>query len=342
MPSFLEKQMNDKRIPMMPDRKQSLPVIYGDTPTFLGVPILKDIRRQKDSDVVVAGVPWEGSVTWGSFSSCELAPRTIRHASARYGGFLPEHNIDLFDHLKIADMGDIAVVPGNPKATMENVLLMAREIYNAGSVPVVLGGDHSFTPQIVRALSECSTGRVGVIHFDAHLDNSERYGNDDFPRCGPIYGISKIKKVRNESVVHIGIRGPRNSRAQFEYAQEMGATIFDIESVHRRGIEAIIEEAIAIAKKRTERFYVTICSDCMDVAYNAGGPIDFNGLQPRELFHSLYRLGEEGFSGLDYVEVYPLFDNRSISSHLAAWAIIYALAGLASHKRATRRPDVKK
>lgn len=333
--------MRDKRIPMIEHRKFTLPTVYGDTPSFLGTPVLNLARLPAGYDVIFSGVPWEGAVTWGSFSSCELAPRTVRHAAARYGGFLPEYQLDVFDHLRMGDVGDIAVEPTRPKKTMENVFKMAEAIYRAGSIPFTIGGDHSFTPEIVKALSYGIKGKVGIIHFDAHFDNSESYGNDRYPRCGPIHRISQINKVRRESIVHIGIRGPRNSKAQYEYAKEMGSTIYNNLQIRELGIERVISEAIAIAKRGTERFYVTICSDCVDISSNVGGPIDFDGLQPAELFYSLFQLGREGLSGLDFVEIYPMSDPRSISSHLAAWAIIHALAGLATNKLQLKKPGRK-
>lgn len=320
-------------IPMVPGRKLSLPKIYGDTPSFLGIPVLDQQSLTKTYDVVVAGVPWEGTVTWGSFTGCELAPRTIRHSSARYGGFLPEYETNLFDHLRLGDIGDIAVNPNDPVQTMKNVYEAMDRIYKNESIPFVLGGDHSFTPEIIRALSNHEEGDIGVIHFDAHFDNSKTFGNDEYPRCGPIHRISRIAKVRKKSIVHVGIRGPRNSPAQFEYAKSMGATIFTIREIRKRGIDAVIDDAIAIAHEKTKKVFVTICSDCIDAGFNPGGPADFNGLFPHELLPSLYRIGESGIAGLDYVEVYPGQDPQAFSSHLVSWAIIYLLVGMATRKK---------
>jgi agmatinase len=319
---------------MVPDRKASLPRVYGDTPTFLGVPKLEPGLAPLDA--VVMGVPWEGSVTWGSFSGCELAPRTIRHASARYGGFLPEYEVDIFDHLRIADGGDVAVDPNSTPETMARVHAAMDRIYRAGSIPVVLGGDHSFTPQVIRALAENRPGAIGVVHFDAHLDNAPEFGADPMPRCSPLHHVAQIPQVRTQSIVQIGIRGPRNSPAQLQYAREMGTTIFTIRDIRRRGMEAVVEDAIRIATERTERLYVTICSDCMDAAFNPGGPADFNGLFAHELFDALFRLGRAGFDGIDFVEVYPTQDPTSFSSHLASWALVHALAGLAARKAAAK------
>ncbi|MBU5635766.1 agmatinase family protein [Geomonas sp. Red69] len=325
--------MNSKEIPMVPNRKASLPRVYGDTPSFLGVPVIDARNLPAGCDVIVAGVPWEGTVTWGSFSSCELAPRSIRHASARYGGFLPEYEIDLFDHLQLGDMGDIPVNPNDPAETMANVHKAMLEVYRSQSIPFVLGGDHSFTPEIVRALGEAGEGEIGVIHFDAHLDNAKSFGADMFPRCGPLHRIVQLPRVRKESIVHLGIRGPRNSPAQYEYARSMGARIFTTKEIRERGMVAVTEEAIAIAHQKTKHVFVTICSDCIDAGYNPGGPADFNGLLPTELLPALQTIGCSGIDGLDFVEVYPGQDPQGYSSHLAAWAMIYALSGVAQRKR---------
>ena len=329
--------MNEKNnIPMVPGRMSRLPLVYGNTPSFLGVDVLSQNLLKKGYDVIVAGVPWEGTITWGSYAGCELAPRAIRHSSARYGGFLPEYEIDLFDHLNIGDAGDVVVNPNDPAETMNNVLRAMADIYEIGSIPFVLGGDHSFTPEIIKALAQNSDGEIGVVHFDSHFDNSQTFGSDEYPRCGPIHRIAQIEKVRKKSIVHVGIRGPRNSPAQFEYAKSMGARIFHMRDIRKRGIDEVIEEAINAAMENTKHVFVTVCSDSIDASFNPGGPADFNGLFAGELFSALYRLGESGIAGLDYVEIYPTQDPTSFSSHLASWGIIHALAGMAARKKASR------
>jgi guanidinopropionase len=325
--------MNRSEIPIVPDRKKALPILYGDTPSFLGTDIININSPMGPYDVLFGGVPWEGTITWGTYSGCEFAPRTIRHAAARYGGYLPEYDIDAFDHLRMGDIGDVTVNPNDPDETMAMVFQASDKIYRNKSVPVFLGGDHSFTPEVVKALCKNVDGNIGVIHFDSHLDNAKGFGKDRYPRCGPLHRIAQLGKVRRGSIVHIGIRGPRNSPAQMEYARQMDASVFTIREIRNRGMDAVIDEAIGIASRGTCCTYVTVCSDCVDVAFNPGGPPDFNGLFPNELFHALYKLGENGFSGLDFVEIYPLHDPQNISSHLAAWAIIHALAGLAARKQ---------
>ena len=320
-------------VPMVAGRKTSLPKIYGDTPSFLGSPIIESKNDMEKFDVAVFGVPWEGTITWGSYSSCELAPKTIRHASARYGGFLPEYGINCFDYLNIGDYGDVSIEPSSPEETMKRVMSKAKDIYEGGAIPFALGGDHSFTPEIIRALSESRNGDIGIIHFDAHMDNSPYFGDDEYPRCGPIYRAAQIPGVKTTSIVHVGIRGPRNAPAQVEYAKSIGATIFSIKEIRELGMEEVMNRAVDIAYRDTKAVYVTICSDSIEVAYNPGGPADFDGLTPHELFGALHRLGKEGIAGLDVVEVYPMQDQNGVSSHLASWEMVHALVGMAVRKK---------
>lgn len=319
---------------MVPGRKSTLPRVYGDTPSFLGADVVAPHRIPPGFDVLVMGVPWEGTITWGSYSGCELATKSIRHAAARYGGFLPDYDINLFDYLRIGDCGDVPTDASSPEETMGRIFERAGSIYRQGGIPFVLGGDHSISPEVVRALAEHDRGGIGVIHFDSHLDNSRCFGEDLYPRCGPLYRIAQIEGVRTESIVQLGIRGPRNAPSQLEYAREIGATVYTTHQIRNRGMQAVLEEALSIARKDTEHLYVTICSDVIDAAFNPGGPADFNGLFPHELLHSLYTIGQGGIAGLDYVEVYPVQDPQSFSSHLAAWALIYGMAGLAARKKA--------
>jgi len=330
--------MKMQDIPMIPNRKASLPRIYGDTPTFLGTPIATSPADIRKADVVIMGVPWEGTITWGTYSGCELAPKAIRHAAARYGGYLPEYDIDSLSVLKVADAGDVQIDPSSPSRTMAMVRAKAAEIYGGKAVPITFGGDHSFTPAIIEALSDHVKGNIGIVHFDAHLDNMKSFNKEDaFPRCGPIYRLAQLPKVKTANIVQIGIRGPRNAPSEGAFAKKIGATVFTIRDIRRLGMDKTVERAIDIAYRGAEAVYVTVCSDVIDAAYNPGGPIDFDGLAPHDLFSALYALGEKGIAGLDFVEIYPLSDRNNVSAHLAAWAVVYALVGMAAGRKARTR-----
>ncbi|MBF0528909.1 MAG: hypothetical protein HQK55_06500, partial [Deltaproteobacteria bacterium] len=58
--------------PMVPGRMTTLPKVFGDTPSFLGVDLIHVPDQVPGHQIVFMGVPIEGAVTWGSYSGCEL------------------------------------------------------------------------------------------------------------------------------------------------------------------------------------------------------------------------------------------------------------------------------
>ncbi len=311
----------------------ALPVLYGDTPTLFGKPFVRAQDLLGQADVAVSGVPWEGTITWGSWSGCELAPRTIRQASARYTGFLPEYGVDAFDHLRLVDTGDVALDMQDREQSFAAIEERITRIAEAGVFPATYGGDHSISYPIIKALSEQRQGKLGVVHFDAHYDNKDEYDGDRYARCCPFRRVAELPKVRTRSMVHLGIRGPRNMKEQQEYAESIGATTLSINDVRQRGIDAVTEEAHRIASEGTTGVYVTVCSDVLEAAFNPGGPADPNGLTSYELYRGLHYLGQQpNVVGFDLVEVYPPNDPNGVSSHTAVWALLHLLVGMAQRK----------
>ncbi|MBT9259397.1 MAG: agmatinase family protein [Clostridiales bacterium] len=302
-----------------------LPYLYGDTPTFLGFPKKKPAELT-DEDVVILGIPWEGTITWGSWSGCELAPRTIRQASARYSGFLPEYALQIQEHLRAADLGDVLVDMADREKTFAHIEEAVAQAFSPGRLLTLFGGDHSITYPVIRSLSRRLS--LGIVHLDAHLDNLDSYDGDPYARNTPFRRIAELPAFNPRNLVHVGIRGPRNRREQWEFAKEAGATVFTMEDIRQRGWLTALEEAIAIAADGVDGLYVSVCSDVLEAALNPGGPPDPGGLTPFELFQGLYRLGQvPSLVAFDYVEIYPPQDPQQISSHIAVWAWHHLLAG---------------
>ncbi|CDQ38952.1 MULTISPECIES: agmatinase family protein [Virgibacillus] len=310
--------------------------IYGNTPCFLGATKLKISSEQiQDYDVLIYGVPWEGAVTWGDYTGCELGPKAIRLNSARYSGYLPElDHIDVLSHYQLADLGDVDVVPADTIETMRRIEQFASSVWDSKRFPVAFGGDHGITYPIVKALSEQVDGQVGIIHLDAHYDNYKDYDGDLYARSTPFHRIYESESVRNESIVHMGIHGPRNAPETGKYAKEVGATTISVRDVRKAtDIAQLAKEAYAIASKGTEAVYLSICSDVLDFAFNPGGPVDGNGLTSFELLELIHEFAKQGIKGMDYVEVYPQQDTNDNSSHFVTYAVLYALAGNIIHKQ---------
>ncbi|MGM8214064.1 agmatinase family protein [Bacillaceae bacterium W0354] len=309
--------------------------VYGNTPCFLGSrKIDLDKDDISDLDVLIYGIPWEGAVTWGDFTGSELGPKVIRQCSLRYSGYLPELNhIDVLSHYKLGDLGDIDVVPTNSEETMQRINHFSNRIWETGKFPVVFGGDHSITYPIVESLSNKTNGNIGIIHLDAHYDNMNDHEGDLYARSTPFARLYETEGVRNESIVHIGIHGPRNKPESGKYAQEAGATTITAREIRQSNLMEIAEQAYSIASKETDAVYLSICSDVLDFAFNPAGPVDGNGLTSYELLELVYAFTKKGIVGMDLVEIYPIQDPNDFSSHLATTIILYALAGKIAHEQ---------
>lgn len=317
--------MKDK--PTCYETRGPIPEIYSGVPAFMGLPPLSE-EDLPNHDVIIMGAPWEGICTTGDFTGCELATKTIRKASLRYGGFLPEFDYDLFDYISAGDFGDSAYFPGDSKRTFASIEEKAGKIYGAGKKSVCFGGDHSITIPMLRALSSCVNGKIGIVHFDAHFDNMPSYlGTEQYARCSPIHRAYEMAGVGN--IAHVGIRGPRNNCLGNKLVRDNGAKLITSFEIHKRKIEEIAAEIKEFVWQGAAAVYITICSDVLDVSGNPGGPADFAGLTSYQLLSLVHGLASEGIAGMDYVEVYPPQDHAGISSHAAAWAGIYALSGMA-------------
>ena len=176
--------MKNKPECYVPERP--IPEIYHGIPTFMGLPKIERKEDLPNYDVVFSGIPFEGVCTWGGFSGTELQPKTVRCASARYGGYLPEFDVDVFDTLTGGDYGDVATKNGDIEGTMNNIYAHFKTLWDANAFPVTFGGDHSVAYPIMKALAEKHDGKIGIIHLDAHLDNMDHFGEHKFARCSPL------------------------------------------------------------------------------------------------------------------------------------------------------------
>lgn len=301
--------------------------IYGNTPPMLGAKNLTD-ATELNTDVLFYGVPWEASSTWGDYTGVEIGPKQMRLSSGRYSTYLPElDHINIEDHLTFGDVGDVAVNPHNVPETVDIIEGFTKNLWNSGKFLVGLGGDHSVTYPIVKALT--NTGKkVGIIHLDSHYDNYDEFEGDKYARSTPFKRLYETEGVRNESLIHAGIKGPRNKPENGKAAKDAGAVTLTINDIRAQDdLKAYANEIYDMASKDVDVVYLTICSDVLDFAFNPGGPVDGNGLNSYELLTMIYEFGKRGLCGMDYVEVYPMQDANQNSAHFVSTAVLYVLAG---------------
>ena len=313
--------------------------IYSGVPSWLNLPVLESADELPGMDAVVSGVPWEGGCTIGGFSSCTEGPKAIRSVSIRYTGFLPDFGIDSFDYLNVGDFGDVTCRDGDYALTFGSIRERIGQIVDAGAFPITFGGDHGIAYPIISEIAKRHPKRVGVLHFDAHLDNYSHFGDDELSRCSPFYKLYNDPNMDPAKIAHIGIRGPRNHKEEYQNALKYGAQVIPAREVKETGWKAAIDKAIRNVFTDTDLVYITVCADALDAACMPQGPQDMCGLSSYELCMMLHEAGLAGAKGFDFVEIYP--DNLSYqtASHDACWAALYYLNGAAERVKNQRTPQ---
>jgi arginase family enzyme len=114
---------------------------FAGVSTFLRLPLHDDPR---DVDALIVGAPFDGGTSFRP--GARFGPRGVRTASALTRGFHPDPGLDLFEHLRCADGGDVLCVPMDLARSLANIEARAHEIAAAGAIPAFVGGDHDSKP----------------------------------------------------------------------------------------------------------------------------------------------------------------------------------------------------
>lgn len=170
--------------------------------------------------------------------------------------------------MKIADIGDIATVHTSVVETHNRIENVLSEIYKINIIPIIIGGDHSITFPAVKALCNNTTGKVGVISFDLHLD-LRTYQGIHISSGTPFRRILEIEgtPVLGKNLVQIGLHGFLNSAGYRNFAIQKKVTIFSALEVRKQGIERIMEQALEKASDVTNTIYLSIDMDCLDQSF---------------------------------------------------------------------------
>ena len=170
-----------------------------------------------DLDVCFVGVPMD--IGTSNRSGTRHGPRQIRNESSMIGysnrvtGALP------YESFQVADIGDIAVTPYNLPRAVEDITKAYRKIVSKGTIPLTLGGDHTLTFPILRAVKE-KHGPVGLVHIDAHSDTCDTLFGEKIAHGTPFRRAVEEGLLDCQRVVQIGLRGSGYGPDDFEWAKE--------------------------------------------------------------------------------------------------------------------------
>jgi len=234
-----------------------------------------------------------------------------------------------YDTLRVIDYGDIEVYPGYIEQSLDRIQQAIAQIVDAGTVPVILGGDHSVSLPALRACAS-RHGRLALVHFDAHPDFWQ--GTPERPyHHGTVFRVAVEEQLIDPGAsVQVGIRGSISADIIAE-ARAAGFRLITADEFARQGLDATLNDIHRFATLPT---YVSLDIDSVDPAFAPGtGTPEVAGLTSREIVGLVRGLAGLRLVGFDVVEVAPPFDSAEITALLAANLVYEFLLVLAGQRR---------
>ncbi|MBW2093176.1 MAG: arginase family protein, partial [Deltaproteobacteria bacterium] len=211
------------------------------SPRFCGVRTFMRLPHKAvltSVDFIMVGIPFD---TGASFRvGARFGPQAIRDASILLRPYNPVLNVNIFDHCSGVDYGDIDVVPGYIEETYKKIHQELVKIFEAGVVPIFLGGDHSITLPELRALAE-SRGPAALVHFDSHSDTWDSYFDKPYNHGTPFRRAIEESCLLVENSIQIGMRGPLYDLSDLEEACKLGLEVLPAWEVRKIGLSETIK-----------------------------------------------------------------------------------------------------
>jgi agmatinase len=293
------------------------------------VPYTEDPGDLAGCDAAVVGAPMDELAS--DRPGTRMGPRAIRTESTDSGGHL-EVGIDWNADLTVVDYGDAAVVPADPAASHRGIESIVSEVRRSGTIPLILGGDHSITEPCVRGC--VSEGPLGLIHFDAHTDTASELWGVEISHGTPMRRLVEQGHVNARRYAQIGLRGYWPGESEFAWQESVGITSFFMHDVRELGIAAVVERTTEIVGEGP--VYLTVDIDSLDPAFAPGtGTPEPGGMNVHELLSACRRVADAAeLVGADVVEVLPARSGPvDVTALMAGRIVSEILTGLALRGR---------
>ena len=172
-------------------------------------------------------------------------------------------------------------------------------------------------------------GRLSVIHFDAHADTGDIQFGSLYGHGLPMRRVIESGAVRGRQVppdrpagllagaAGAGLDGRSRACAATRWPRSQ-----------RRGLDAVLDEAFAIATEDTDGVFLSVDIDVVDPGMAPGtGTPEPGGLTARELLDAVRRIGREmpTWSGMEIVEVAPPYDHADVTAMLGNRVVLETL-----------------
>jgi len=293
---------------------------FGQIATFM---LLPAADAPDGLDVALIGIPYDGGVSYRP--GARFGPRAVREQSSLIRSWHPVLKVHPFERLRVADCGDIDVVPTSIEQTYAAITARVDAVTAAGATPVCVGGDHSITLGVLRSLAK-RFGPLGLVHFDAHPDTWDQYFGSRYFHGTPFRRAVEERLIDPRRMIQVGIRGPLYGPEDFAFHDEHGIEVIRIEAIKEQGTAFVTDR---FARLRGAPVYCSFDIDAVDPAFAPGtGTPEVGGLTSYEALALVRGLVGLELVGADVVEVSPPYDGPGQVTALLAANLLFELVSL--------------
>jgi guanidinopropionase len=306
---------------------------YAEIATLLRAPLATVLE---EVDLGLVGIPYDGALT--NRPGARHGPREVRNQSSLMRVIHHVTRMNLFETCRVADVGDVPFTRAfDVEGAHGDITEFFNKLHGAGVVPLSVGGDHSVTLPIFRAIAAQQS--VGMVHIDAHTDTWDEFQGSKFNHGSPFRRAVEEGLLDPRRTIQIGIRGAQNVADGWDYSVQQGMRVVFIEEFNELGVERVIAEARRIVG--AGRTYLSFDVDGLDPVYAPGtGTPEIGGLTTIQAQTLLRGLAGLNFVGGDLVEVSPPFDQTGGTALVGA-TMLYEIACLLAPAVARAKAQVR-
>jgi guanidinobutyrase len=274
---------------------------FSGPQTFMRLP---EATSPEGLDVGFIGIPMDIGTSWRS--GTRMGPKQIREQSAMIRPYNIQTGAAPFDALQCADLGDVPINTFSLSETIRIITDTYKTFLKYDFIPMTLGGDHSLTLPVLRAVA-AKHGPLALVHVDAHADvNDEMFGMRE--THGTVFRRAYEEGIITpDKVFQIGLRGSGYTADDFNEAAGWGFNQYLAPQLWHKSLTPLAAE---IKEKIGDQpCYISYDIDSLDPAYAPGtGTPEIGGLTTPQAMELIRGLRGGNIVGCDLVEVSPPYD----------------------------------
>ena len=265
-------------------------------------------------------------------TGARFGPREIRKESVLVRPYGMATGAAPFDSFQVADIGDVPVSPFNLHEAIAAIETFYRGVADKGAKTVSMGGDHTVTLPILRALKR-SYGKMALVHVDAHADVNDTMFGEKVAHGTIFRRALEEGLVDGEKMFQIGLRATGYSAEDFDWSRKQGVRVIPAEECWYKSLAPLMDEIRDTIGDKLP-VYLSFDIDGLDpsVAPGTGTP-EPAGLTASQGLEIIRGLFGTNLIGADLVEVSPPYDTSGNTSLLAANLIFEMLCAFPGCKR---------